>query len=188
MRKRIVAWILFFVVVVLPPFGYASAAPPSAEEEKSLVFPASLRLIEEEAFAGSSAETLVFPNGFLLLGEEAFSDAPNLRDVYLPPSTVYIGRSAFPTDQNELVIHGVEGSYAQIWAASQKLPFVSDNIWSARVESIRVRDAHADRVDPLFRTADQTRNCMIRRIDGDEGISMRPQDRPELNPIDYRFP
>lgn len=188
MRKRIIAWMLFFISVVLPPFGYASGAPPPDTGEKSFVFPASLLVVEDEAFAGTAAETIVFPNGFLILGREAFSEASNLRDVYLPPSTVYIGKTAFPTDHKDLLIHGVEGSYVQKWAERHKRPFVSDNIWSARVESVTVRDVQADRIDPLFRVADQTKHFLFRRIDGDEGISMRPQDRPELNPIDYRFP
>ena len=62
------------------------------------------------------------------------------------------------------------------------------NIWNVVNND---RDTHQyknNSVDMFFQAIDFERNKHLHGRTEEEGKSMRPQDRPELNPIDYRFP
>lgn len=180
--KKVIS-ILFFMILVL-----ISRIPGYAESEDSTyILPADLVTIEEEAFANTPVETVILPEGFQSLEDSAFEDASQLTDIYIPPTTNYIADTAFPKN-TEMTIHGVEGSYAEDWAEEHHIPFVNENIWRLILNNGRSVTTPDVLIDFLYQTVNPQKTIKPVPRAEDEDESKRPQDRPELNPIDYRFP
>ena len=59
-----------------------------------LTLPGSLQVIEEEAFAGTAADTVIIPYGVTTIGSRAFADS-NIRSVVIPDSVTSIASDAF---------------------------------------------------------------------------------------------
>ena len=55
--------------------------------------------------------------------KRAFADCGNLRDIYIPESTVKIAEDAFE-GVSGLTIHGKEGSYAEFYAEKHHYAFI----------------------------------------------------------------
>ena len=146
-------------------------------------FPASLRIVEDDAFSGTSFKTIIFDSSLVFIGNGAFQDVCTLTDVYIPESTAFIGSEAFPSDT---IIHGSAGSYAQKWAEENSHRFQSDNVWnntSAPLLSLLLL-AQAWLFVPAVDTQHEYRFRRVTAYLRD----MRPQERRELYPINYRFP
>lgn len=187
MRKRtmILLAMLFAIVLFSLPMTYAGEA--EIDSQAAYIFPLSLREVEEDAFSGTAAETVVFPEGFLSIGENAFSGAGSLTDVYIPESTEYIADSAFSITR-DLTIYGVDDSYAKEWAEEHQVPFVTDNIWAALIQSGSSLYEQGIPTNQYAAAVNPEKMIAVHERSEDEEESRRPQDRPELNPIDYRFP
>ena len=181
--------IVLVVLLAISPISFPTACADMAEVKSQAVFimPISLQEIEEEAFSGTAAEIVIFPEGFLRIGDNAFEQALQLTDVYIPDTTKYIADSAFSINP-DLTIHGVKGSYAQKWAKKHKVPFVADNIWVAVVRRVGSPDTNGIQIDHYIAAINPEKIIGVHERGEDEGKSKRPQDHPELNPIDYRFP
>jgi len=150
-------------------------------------FPNSLRYIGEEAFQGTAFRTLVLQDGFLQAGERAFSEMSQLRDAYIPGSVEYIAGSAFMRSGLE-TIYGLYDTYAEKWAEEHQVAFaLTDKLTTMPVGSwysiVAIVGLHGLLCPCLDDNSQKIKRYLNRII-----ISMRPQDRPELNPIDYRFP
>ena len=188
MNKKCFMILAVFIVLCIPPlFSTACAEKTNSGIDRTFIFPLSLEIIEDEAFEGSAVETVVFPDGLLSIGSRAFGNAYFLTDVYIPDTTTYIADSAFFVTPN-LTIHGLDGSYAMDWANSHKISFVVDHVRNTIVQS---RRQHNTRTDPMNRFIVLPVLLILFeffRLGYYELRSRRPQDRPELNPIDYRFP
>ena len=154
-------------------------------QEPVALFPISLKEIENEAFAGTAITTVVFHKSLLYLGEKAFLNSRKLTDIYIPISTVNIG---FLAVESYTVIHGAEGSYAQKWAQVNGYEFRTDDIWNSKLLSPLF---HVEDLFFIFwfsMPLDLTNPLLIRKRIRKIIRSMRPQERTELYPIDYRFP
>lgn len=186
-RKCICAVVLMVVLMLLCLPALSFADDPVNETETSFVFPPSLSEIEGAAFSNTAVTTIIFPDGFLSVEDEAFMGADFLIDVYVPSTTVYIADSAFP--QNDiLTIHGIDGSYAEEWAKLHLVTFVVDDIWNTAVEPDTSSQANETPMTHNHSVVKPHKIMIAHDREEDEGISMRPQERSELNPIDYRFP
>ena len=184
-RAVLLLSLVMLMLMLLP--GMSRGAPERTEPEPTAMsFPLALRTIDDYAFYGTSLETAVFGERLAFIGEKAFLNIESLTDVYIPPSTGFIGRQAFP---DGIVIHGVDGSYAQKWAAKNGIAFTVEDIWPARAASeviyLRVILALLCSVlppgsNPLLQKNRRRVEVFVK--------SMRPQDRTELYPINYRFP
>jgi len=182
MKKTAAIFSLLIFIVLFPrATGYAE----QIDDRATFVFPSSLNTIEEEAFEGITVETVILPDGFQYIGEEAFGGNSTLTDVYLPPSTEYIADTAFPMN-SELVIHGVEDSYALEWAEEHNIPFVVDNIWKSIVDNGSSVKKQEIGLAFLFLIIIPKTITQIGSRAEDESI--RPKNRPELYPIEYSFP
>ena len=184
--KCLLAFLLVFISLALFQSGLAHGDELGDSMDAVFVFPSSLEVIEDEAFVGTSAKTAVFSSGFLYIGERVFADAAFLTDVYIPSSTFFIGEHAFAENAG-IVIHGVKDSYAQKWATEHSIPFVSDYLLFI-IDREKTAVAQEYSITQIIQIINplKTINANKRKIY--EGKSLRPQDRPELNPIDYRFP
>lgn len=182
MKKTMARFVLLIFIVLFPrATGYAE----QIDDIATFVFPSSLNTIEEEAFEGTAVKTVILPDGFQFIGEEAFRENSALTDVYIPPSTEYIADTAFPTN-SDLVIHGVEDSYALEWAEEHHIPFIVDNIWKSIVgngNTVRIQEIGLAFLSLIIIPKKITQ---IGSRAQDESI--RPKNRPELYPIEYSFP
>ncbi len=168
------------------PLSFAVSAGEYAYSDVA-VMPEALIRVEEGAFAGTSFRKILFGEGFRYVGDLAFSDMELLREVTFPRSADYIADSAFLRSDIE-IIRGPEGAYAQQWAKRHQIAFeTSDCLITTPTDPEAVFAALAS----LFAVVLLPMNneaVRIKRYLRSTAISMRPQDRPELDPIDYRFP
>ena len=88
-----------------------------------LILPAALKEIDEEAFMGIAAESIQLSNGVERILSRAFADCPVLRKIVIPDSVEYISADAF-SGTTDLVIYGIDGSYAQYYAGRYGYEFV----------------------------------------------------------------
>ena len=187
MKKSIVLLLLVQLLLVLSPLYVVRQETTKEHKDYTFTFPSSLETIESEAFAGTEAQTATFQKRLQNIGKKAFHSAVNLKDVYLPDSVVIIADSAFPKNKG-LTIHGVEGSFAQQWAEENGFEFVEDDIWADTQVSEVI---HVETLLSLFWiVCSVDEKAIIKFFTRIKWFtkSMRPQDRPELYPINYRFP
>lgn len=191
-RRRLLIVCAVFTAVLLQILALVRSDNQSINSHDSLpedtaFFPKALELIEDEAFEGTAFQTLYFEEGLRQIGEHAFSETNRLEEVYFPETVNYIADNAFYCSSLKTV-YGSEGSYIQSWAAEQYLDFMPTVCWFtgsciSRVSMVLLT-VMCGFVCPLPDSDSQRiRHYLIRIVK-----SMRPQDRPELNPIDYRFP
>ena len=183
---------LALVLVLLLILSCCSRAGPfltenlSAKAETSFKLPASLMVIEDSAFEGTAAEAVELPDSLISIGERAFADS-NLRAISIPESVEYIAEHAFDgTDQ--LTISGVKGSYAENWANEHNVVFIRQGTaaaWQIKLKKL-FQNNMALTVTLSFLSPGIT--LRRRRRTGDSWRSMRPQDRIELYPVNYKFP
>lgn len=147
-------------------------------------FPKSLQVIGDSAFSETSVAVVFFHDGLMQIGDFAFYNDDYLTDVYIPQSLEYIGEKAF---SNRVLIHGVEHSYVQGWADEFGLEFIIDDIWSIKPISEELYFVRLLLLFVIVSVDIDAIRRISRQITG-HMKSMRPQDRPELYPIDYRFP
>ena len=186
MKKRIIALFMTFMFIALFPQGYSYAEELDVTQNSAFLFPASLKIIDEEAFSETSLVKAVLPDGVTYIGNKAFHKAIHLKDIVIPKTTVYIGKLAIP--QNEgLIIHTVKGSYAHHWAKEHHRHFVINNDKPLRNKSIQMRSDNSTK-NVYNQTVHYGNLIRLHARTEDEGNSMRPQERPELYPIDYKFP
>ena len=187
MKKAIIAFFVLLTFFVFSPIALAGANGFRHNKNNSFIMPASLVIVEEKAFEGTAVRTVVFPVGLISIGECAFANSHGLDDIYIPSTVEFIGNNAFSSNKR-ITIHGVIGSLAETWAKEHQIPFAPFNIWNM-VDKRRCEDNYKSNSAVGFY---QASNCeTLRHMHGrteDDGRSMRPQERPELNPIDYRFP
>ena len=184
-KKKINMLYFWTIMLFFQGMGYAESVVSKSEYQ--FLLPCELIAIEEEAFAGTSVNNVILPDGFLYIGENAFAGNLELRDVYIPLTTEYIADTAFPGN-TDMIVHGVEGSYAQEWSEKHQVLFVIDNIWEvlAQVDSSSAPNKLPNK---WYVSATHLENLIsVHRHDKYGRMSKRPQDRPELNSIDYRFP
>ena len=188
MKRACVMFAMVFLFLFnTSPLHVAYADKPQPRYDATFVLPASLKSIEEDAFDGSVAKTVIFPDGFQSIGDNAFRNMSFLSDVYIPGTTLFIAQNAFPNNEG-FSIHGIEGSYAQRWAEKHDIPFVVDNVWNAISENRKTLYAKSF-AETLFLFLFFPKSTVAALGLGPyEKRSRRPQDRPELYPINYRFP
>ncbi len=181
--------VVLTLMVSLPKVSNEHVKTSSKRNEQielyDVEFPTSLKQIGDEAFAGTSINSINFNKGLNYIGNSAFRNVNGLHNVILPECLQYIGNQAFP---QITVIHGVEGSYAESWAKKNGYQFVVDVVSSDKVVNPEI---HAELFLVLMGfviPVDDERMCVLSRRIREVVKSMRPQDRAELYPINYRFP
>lgn len=90
---------------------------------EDFILPASLTVLEDEAFAGTAIETVVLPDALEVIGDHAFADIPTLSSVEIPQSVLAIGDNSFAGSDRVFIV-GAADSYAQTWANEHDVLFV----------------------------------------------------------------
>lgn len=185
-RIMAVTLMIVFLFSAVSSLSLADLQQPVKTRQNTFLFPKSLVSVEEEAFVGTIPQTVVFHSGLKSIAPGAFA-SKTLTDAYIPLTADSIADSAFPLIP-EFTIHGINGSYAQRWADKRQIAFSAD-----------YSTAFAPRAGKRILQAGLKEESFYQAVDPDEDksvsgetegreISMRPQDRPELYPIDERFP
>lgn len=185
--KRQFVMVMIVFSFILSSLNWAGAEGLQQEEKSAFILPLSLIEIEEEGFSGTNVQTVVFPEGFMTLQDGVFEHALKLRRVYLPSSTAYIAESAFPK-KADLTICGAERSYAQEWAERHQYSFVPSETGQLPTGSGKKTGDYRGEDAFFYRTSIPASMIFLIPLSKTKNRSRRPQDRPELNPIDYRFP
>ena len=186
------AMIYFFaalmIVLLLSVYVFCPAQRARSEilPVQTAIFPSSLRIIENDAFAGTAFSAVFFEKGLEYIGDCAFRPSAALRNTYIPDSVSAIGENAFEVS---VLIHGIEGSYSQLWANEHEYRFTVSNVWSERAALKSLLLPHELIIMLiLFVPVDDGKQIVLCKRIRKVIKSMRPQDRPELYPINYRFP
>ena len=88
--------------------------------------PASLIIVEEEAFSGCSFRYVKLSENTTTIKGYAFSSCNNLKHIYIPEATTTIATNAFEGSYPNMIIHGRAGSYAETYAAEKGFRFVAE--------------------------------------------------------------
>ena len=176
-----------FIFLILMPSSPLFLKDEDSSSEITFILPGFLEIIEDEAFEGIAAESIAFPDSLLYIGERAFANDLYLKTVTIPESVEYIGEHAFDGSR-DLTVYGSANSYAADWAREHDIMFVAsenDLYYSKGLGKARTAELC---ILLSFICCDPDIILRLRKWAKNAGRSMRPQDRPELNPIDYRFP
>lgn len=111
MRKL---FMIFYVVL----FGILCIPVASAD----FMLPASLTVIEENAFMSTAADAVTIQDAVISIGDYAFANIPTLQSVEIPQSVSFIADNAFRGSESA-TIYGVAGSYAELWTAEHGMLF-----------------------------------------------------------------
>lgn len=108
------------------------------EDRTATVFklPASLQIIEDEAFEGTALVSVELPESVERIGERAFADIPTLLHAKIPEKTSAIAGTAF-AGSAKLTLTGAPGSYARAWARENGVPFAPLMVISASVQTVQ---------------------------------------------------
>ncbi len=125
MRKsKLLGSIAISIVFLFVTVFTSLLAYNKAKEKGHFKLPASLRIINNEAFVGTAAEKISLPESTTVIGARAFADNSVLSAVYMQASVVSIGEDVFRDTAFDLVVFGENGSYAQEWADKHGIRFV----------------------------------------------------------------
>ena len=92
---------------------------------QSITIPKSVTSIGNNAFSYcSNLPSVVIPGSVKTIGGYAFSECGKLSSVTIPESVISIGGAVFDNCK-DVAIHGMAGSYAELYANSNKIPFQS---------------------------------------------------------------
>ena len=186
MKKCVVVLLIVLQIVVAISCTFTEENIEFTVSRPTFIFPASLVVVEDEAFSNTAAHQIVFQDEIQSIEKEAFAGSAELLDVYIPTSVKYIADSAFDINDS-FTVHGVKGSYAHTWALEHRISFVNEDIWTAIPQnsgsfrpkqiSVRINNSLFLMVilGSLWHVIVYIRN-------------MRHKERSELNPIDYAFP
>ena len=106
------------------PTAEPTMAPVPTPGNFGIIIPDDVTKIEDEAFMGVDAEQIVIPDGCVKIGSRAFADCRNLKVIVIPETTVSIAFDALEGCP-DVVIYGVVGSRAEVYARVVGIPFIA---------------------------------------------------------------
>ena len=111
-------------------------------KRSTFVLPESLKIIEDEAFEGTSIFRLTLPESVTTIGARAFANISNLYLVTIPNATNYIDTTAFKGSIN-VTIQAAPNSYAKKYAKANNLPLQVEIAFTAGNASNTIPSANA---------------------------------------------
>lgn len=187
MALLLALWFYFSVGFALKAPVISTDSKCATDFEAVFVLPASLKEIHESAFEGTAVETVVVPDSTELIEDRAFAHISTLKTVCIPKTVQYIGDYAFAESLNA-TIKGAEDSYASSWAKMHNVAFVQDEAGLTLLAKLGNLLRGGMFLAFSLGCVCPRPQFWQRRKTKNRERSMRPQDRPELYPINYRFP
>lgn len=103
-----------YVDGICPTCGKTTDSLPVYSAGQTLMLPADLTTIADEAFTYNAAHYIIIPAGCVSIGASAFANCTQLESVSLPASVSFIADDAF-AGIDHLLISAPAGSYAASW-------------------------------------------------------------------------
>ena len=119
MRYFIVLLTAILFLQMPPVLTEAAETDPTCWD---FTLPASLEVLEDEAFENTAVTKVYIQDNLMTLGQRAFADSPDLVQIFIPDTTKRIGDDAFEGDVG-LIIFGNRGSQAERHAKDHHIPF-----------------------------------------------------------------
>ena len=160
----------------------------SACAEEGFTLPEGIRIIGEDAFAGTAIEEVTLPESVFLVEKGAFADAPNLEKIHVENPDKLFGRMGLSSSRQPMTIERPSRiperpSIGMTGKPEQALP-IQDNHTKKKKQETAEEDKN-NRADEKTHEQD----CIPNRArKTDEGVSLKPQERAEIHPIDCCFP
>ena len=139
----------------------------NAESVLTSKLPASLQIIEDEAFEGTAMISIELPEKVEIIGDRAFANISSLQFVKISDATKVIAKNAF-LGSNHVTITGAPNSYARTWAKENGVPFTAYTVLYAGTSNVQASSGIYTR---------QTKPDIETIIDTDENV-ISPQSRP----------
>ncbi len=114
---------------------FASDTSSALESAPAFRLPASLQIIEDEAFEGTALVAVDLPETVEEIGDRAFADIPSLRILKIPDNTKRIGKRIV-AGSNNVIITAAPGSYARNWAQENGVPFAPITVMTANSQAV----------------------------------------------------
>lgn len=115
--------------------------------QNSFNLPASLQIIEEEAFEGTALSGVQLPETVTTIEDRAFANTKNLRYIYIPEKTKDIGKDVLAGSKT-VIVSGLPGSYAGKWAKKNGIPFASLTLLYANDATLQIPGMISGRILP----------------------------------------
>lgn len=126
---RIAAALLTMLMLTLQLTGATGLA-----EGLSVQLPASVKAVEEEAFAGdASIEEVIVPEGAETIGSRAFADNDGLKRIVIPESVTAIAEDALEGSESAAIVCEGDGTVAQ-YAIDHGIPAIYTSMPEMTVE------------------------------------------------------
>ena len=137
--------LLFFVMsLFFCVKSYAAEADVLNPDNRSSL-PASLKIIDEEAFEGTSLTTLAFPESVEVIEHRAFEDIKNpLLALFAGKKEFYIAKDAFKDTSG--FFYGISGSFVKDWAQKNGFLFFPLNTFFVGQSTVASASYH-ERID-----------------------------------------
>lgn len=120
---------------------------PRNDKIPEFKLPESVKIIEDEAFEGTSIVKVDLPYSVSEIGERAFANIKTLRAIQIPTTTKKIASTAF-AGSNQVTIHAAPDSYARKYARAMGMLFAPVASFCAagknKVNIIRSESAQKD--------------------------------------------
>lgn len=185
--KRTITMMVLLITITLHALGMLHGLGYGRIYQADNVLPSALQEIDKEAFAGTAIQTITLPDGVLSVGDNVFVDNAFLTDIFIPASVEDISDSAFPKD-SDFIIRGIERSFVGDWAKKHNIPFVADDKWKLVLNNQETIGSSREELCSQYCVMNPEKIARGFHVVEEDNLSRRPQDRSELNPIDYRFP
>lgn len=188
MRKYIYIFAMVILCMVFTISFVDDDIPDQSEMDNALIeedivsstfkLPASLRIIEEEAFEGTAVTQVDLPETLTTIEDRAFADAINLRLVNMPQDITVIGNDVF-TGDNLVTITGTPDSYARTWAKNNGIPFIPTAVFTAQNTNLQIIRLNVMRTEPDRLFSDK-------RIDNGKHTTRKRKTDKEIKTVKYK--
>ena len=110
-------------------------ANPALGSASAFSLPASLQIIEDEAFEGTALVAVDLPETVEEIGDRAFANIPSLRILKIPDNTKRIG-TKIVAGSNNVTITAAPGSYTRNWAQENGVSFAPITVMTADSQAV----------------------------------------------------
>ena len=197
-RKAVLFAMVLLALLLAAGLAQAAAAPQKttgaviAPAGGTIELPETLLAIDEEAFAGISAQTVLLPDSLSRLGDRSFADIRTLTTVFIPAGTKTIGRDVF-RGSGDVTICAAEDSYARTYAAANGFRFLGQHAAVLSARGVTQPDSSAPRgpdgtAEAAEDRAEKTQLCAKARRAAHQTARPSPKHRMELHNWKLDFP
>ena len=165
--------------IALCLFALAAVSLACAEEDSGIHLPSALLALDDEVFAGTAVEEVYMPKNLVAVGERAFQDAARLTGIHFAGNTLLLPQGGFVRTGGRRTLSGEEMPEAAgdpLFCETRQADPTEKNE-NREAERTAAGDGAGNKAAPQAKAYHPREN-----------VSLRPQERTELQPVNYSFP